>query len=66
MQLLMEGMEMDWNYLNKLVDFFKSQIKCQDLWMILQILLKLSRGFDMIIRATMLEQLNKEMAATLG
>ena len=66
MQLLMEGMEMDWNYLNKLVTFFKSQIKCQDLWMILQILLKLSMGFDMIIRATMLEQLNKEMAATLG
>ena len=66
MQLLMEGMEMDWNYVNKLVTFFKSQIKCQDLWMILQILLKLSMGFDMIIRATMLEQLNKEMAATLG
>mgnify|MGYP006896126086 FL=1 len=66
MQLLMEGMEMDWNYLNKLVTFFKSQIKCQDLWMILQMLLKLSMGFDMIIRATMLEQLNKEMAATLG
>lgn len=66
MQLLMEGMEMDWNYLNKLVTFFKSQSKCQDLWMILQILLKLSMGFDMIIRATMLEQLNKEMAATLG
>lgn len=66
MQLLMEGMEMDWNYLNKLVTFFKSQIKCQDLWMILQILLKLSMGFDMIIRATMLEQLNKEMTATLG
>ena len=64
MQLLMEGMEMD--YLNKLVTFFKSQIKCQDLWMILQMLLKLSMGFDMIIRATMLEQLNKEMAATLG
>lgn len=34
--------------------------------MILQILLKLSMGFDMIIMATMLEQLNKEMAATLG
>jgi len=64
MQLLMEGMEMDWNYLNKLVTFFKSQIKCQDLWMILQILLKLSMGFDVIIiiMATMLEQLNKEKA----